>query len=44
MIHTRKISSMIEDWNIEYEEIAAILIRHFESMGIYEIMPIQHDV
>ena len=43
VVHEKTISRMIDEWNIEYETIIAILVNHFESLGIYELSPIYHE-
>lgn len=40
----REVTRIIENWNIEREEIAQILVNHFKSLGIYLVKPLDFAV
>lgn len=42
MNEEREISRITENWNIEKEEVTAILVAHFRSLGIYMVKPLSY--
>lgn len=35
-------SKITESWNLEKDDIISVLVEHFEFLGIYEVLPMEH--
>ena len=38
----RDASKITETWNLEKDEIMEVLVDHFQSLGIFKVLPMQH--
>ena len=38
----RDASKITETWNLEKDEIMSVLVDHFQSLGIFSVLPMRH--